>query len=159
MGGFLTKLKKIIGSDRHSDHDNNEQRGHQPVMTSDPNVRLLGVYRVEDTDEDVHLFELLIDASPKDVNVGAILQKDPALRKDNWQVAYDERYLNEDGTEVIGDYFDRNELKGDRTRITFFLYFVDFNKPLTTQYGDIILPPAADMPERLSEIIEFEPVD
>jgi len=121
-------------------------------------AQLLGVYPINDA-PDVHLFELLIHATPKDVNVSAFTQKDESLPQDSWQVAYNEHFLNEDGTNIIGTFLDQNRLTGTETRLVFFLYFVDFNKPLSSQYGDLVLPTPSSMPERLAKIIEFEPVD
>jgi len=127
-------------------------------MESNPVAQLLGVYQVKGT-SDVHLFELQINTPPKNVDVSSFAQKDDKLPKDSWQTAYDERFLNEDGTEVIGSFLEQNSLIGEKTHIVFFLYFVDFNKPLLSQYGEILLPEPSSMPDRLSRIIEFEPVD
>ena len=121
-------------------------------------AQLFGVYPINDT-PDVHLFELLIHVAPKDVNVSAFTQKDESLPQDSWQVTYNEHFLNEDGTNIVGTFLNQNRLTGTETRLVFFLYFVDFNKPLSSQYGDLVLPTPSSMPERLAKIIEFEPVD
>lgn len=40
------------------------------------------------------------------------------------------------------------------------MYFIDFNKPLLSQYGEILLPEQPSLiPDRLSKIIEFESAD
>jgi hypothetical protein len=128
------------------------------LSTTAQTAHLLGVYQIDKT-PDVHLFELLIYVSPKDVDVSAFTQKHDMLPKDSWQVAYDESFLNSDGTEVIGTFLNQDSLPGVETRIAFFMYFVDFDKPLSSQYGDIVLSPPSHVPERLLKIIEFEPVD
>jgi hypothetical protein len=127
-------------------------------MQSNLIVQLLGVYKINGT-SDVHLIELIINTSPTDVDVSSFTQKDDKLPKDSWQMAYDEHYLNEDGSEVIGTFIEQDSLIGDKTRVAFYMYFIDFRKPLLSQYGEIWLPQPSPMPERLSKIIPFEPVD
>jgi hypothetical protein len=121
-------------------------------------VQLLGVYKINGT-SDVHLIELIINTSPTDVDVSSFTQKDDKLSKDSWQTAYDEHFLNEDGSQVIGTFIEQDSLIGDKTRVAFYMYFIDFRKPLLSQYGEIWLPQPSPMPERLSKIIPFEPVD
>jgi len=127
-------------------------------MESNSIAQLLGVYKIQGT-SDVHLLELYINNLPTDVDVSFFTQKDDKLSKDSWQTAYDEHFLNEDGTQVIGTFIEQDSLIGDKTRIAFFMYFIDFRKPLLSQYGEIWLPQPSLMPERLSKIIPFEPVE
>lgn len=127
-------------------------------MQSNLLVQLLGVYKINGT-SDVHLIELNINTSPTDVDISSFTQKDDKLSKGSWQTAYDEHFLNEDGTQVMGTFIEQDNLKGDKSRIAFFMYFIDFRKPLLSQYGEIWLSQPSPMPERLSKIIPFEPVD
>jgi hypothetical protein len=127
-------------------------------MELNPIAQLLGVYKIKGNSE-VHLFELYINTSPKNVDVSSFTQKDDTLPKNSWQTAYDEHFLNEDGTKVIGSFLEQDSLTGLETRIVFFMYFVDFHKPLLSQYGEILLTEPSLLPNRLLEIIEFEPVD
>lgn len=127
-------------------------------MESNSIVQILGVYKINGT-SDVHLIELIINTSPTDVDVSSFTQKDDKLSKDSWQTAYDEHFLNEDGSQVIGTFIEQDSLIGDKTRIAFFMYFIDFCKPLLSQYGEILLPEPSTMPERLSGMIQFETVD
>lgn len=127
-------------------------------MESKLTVQLLGVYTINSV-SDIHLLELNINSSPSDVDVSSFTQKDEKLPKNSWQTAYDEHFLNDDGTEVIGTYLEHDSLIGDKTRIAFFMYFIDFNKPLLSQYGEIQLSIATPIPDRLLKIIDFEPVD
>ncbi|SOC45089.1 hypothetical protein [Ureibacillus acetophenoni] len=119
-------------------------------------VEVIGVYEVN---EDVHLIELKIDTKPSDVNVEGFTQEIEGVSKDDWQVAYDEYYLNDEGSKVIGDFFNKPAEDLTPTRIAFFLYFVDFTTPLLTPFGKVNLPSPLHMPERLKDIIEFEEVD
>jgi hypothetical protein len=128
-------------------------------MESNSIVQLLGIYNTKGI-SDIHLLELNINTSPKDVDVSSFTQKDDTLPKDSWQTPYDEHFLNDDGTEVIGTFLEQDSLTGVKTRIAFFMYFIDFNKPLLSQYGEILLPEQPSLiPDRLSKIIEFESAD
>lgn len=46
-------------------------------------VQLLGVYKIKGT-SDIHLFELIINTSPTDVDVSSFTQKMIPLPKDSW---------------------------------------------------------------------------
>ncbi|MCL2679184.1 MAG: hypothetical protein FWF18_02705 [Dehalococcoidia bacterium] len=121
-------------------------------------VNLIGVYQINKM-ADVHLIEMMINQSPIEVDVSSFTQKNDELSEDEWQTAYDEHYLNKDGEEVIGRFGDQHSLsKFNFTRIAFFMYFVDFNKPLLTQYGEVLLEKPIYMPERLLKIIDFIPI-
>ena len=69
-------------------------------MESKPIAQLLGVYKINGA-SDVHLLEFIFNISPTDIDVSSFTQEDDKLPKDSWQTAYDERFLNHDGT----DYF------------------------------------------------------
>jgi hypothetical protein len=119
-------------------------------------VEVLGVYEVN---EDVHLIEIKVETKPSVVNVEDFTQEVEEVPEEDWQVAYDEYYLNDEGNEVIGDFFNKPTEDLSPTRITFFLYFVDFSIPLSTPYGKVSLPSSTQIPNRLKYIIEFEEVD
>ncbi len=119
-------------------------------------VEIIGVYEVN---EDVHLIEIKVDTKPSDLNVDGFTQEIEGVSEDDWQVAYDEYYLNDDGSKVIGDFFNRPKEEISSTRIVFFLYFVDFSIPLSTPFGKVNLPSPQQMPIRLKDIIEFEEAD
>lgn len=119
-------------------------------------VEIFGVYAVN---EEVHLIEVTIHKKPSEVNVEGFTQETPGVSRDNWQVAYDEYYLNEQGDKVIGDYFEKPINDESPTRLTFFLYFLDLSLPLLTPFGQVDLPTASPMPQRLKDIIEFENAD
>lgn len=121
-------------------------------------LQVIGVYKVKEN-ADVHLVELIIPATPSDVQVDDITQEIPNEPKDNWQVAYDEHYLNLKGDKIIGDYFKLPKDNIAPTRVAFFLYFLDFSRPILTQFGEVKLPQPTDIPDRLKQIISFENVD
>ena len=120
-------------------------------------VTLIGVYVVPG-EENTYLIELAIKQSPALIDIGSILQKDDGKNKRDWQTAYDERYLDENGETIIGDFFNHKTLSGDTTRVVFFMYLESLDKPLSTPYGDIPLGNATEIPARLATI-DYSPMD
>lgn len=118
---------------------------------------LIGIYTIPNHN-DVKLIELVIDENIADFDPRQITQEQKGQDKLDWQTAYDEKYLNDEGNKIIGDDFDKpNGLT--RFRLVFFFHYLDFNKPLICQYGLINIKQATDLPDRLSKIIEYEPID
>jgi hypothetical protein len=72
------------------------------------------------------------------------------------QVAYDEGFLTLDGTELISRYKKPDDVD---LRIAFFLHFFDPSKPITTSYGELNIDKVEKMPERLSRLVPYRPVD
>ena len=121
-------------------------------------ITIIGVYPMSDN-EDVHLIEATINVPASQFDVGDFTQEIPSEPEENWQVAYDEHYLNQTGTQVIGDFISKPTDEEEITRLAFFLYFVNFAQPLQTPFGSVPLPKPRSMPERLTKIIEFEDAD
>lgn len=120
--------------------------------------KVIGVYTVAE-EPNVHLVELELQEKPSLIGVGSFTQENPNIPRDNWQIAYDEYYLNAEGEKVIGNY---NSLPGKDdipTRLTFFMYYLDFSIPLQSQFGELVLPGASPMPDRLSKIITYVAAD
>ena len=117
-------------------------------------IQLIGVYKTNET-SNIYLLEFIINSSPIDVDVSSFVQKDDTISKESWQTAYDEHFLNDDGTKVIGTFLNQESLTGDKTRMVFFMYFIDLNKPLISQYGEIQLTNLSPVPDRLLKIIKF----
>ena len=121
-------------------------------------LNIIGVYEIEGH-KDVHLIELQINEKPSLIDVGQFTQENPSQPKDDWQVAYDEYYLNSIGDKVIGDFLNLPLNDNIPTRLIFFLYFINFDLPLITQFGVVELQSAIKLPKRLESIITFEDVD
>lgn len=121
-------------------------------------VKVIGIYKIQEND-DVHLIELEINEKPSIIDVGKFTQETPNVQREDWQVAYDEHYLTSAGDKVIGDYLRLPENDKSPTRLTFFLYFINFELPLLSQFGEIELMCATLLPERLKNIITFEDAD
>jgi hypothetical protein len=72
------------------------------------------------------------------------------------QVAYDEGFLTLDGTELISRY---KKPENEDLRIAFFLHFFDPSKPVNTSYGELKVEKIESMPERLTQLVPYRPVD
>ena len=120
-------------------------------------VEIVGVYAVKRSPK-VKLIECIIDCPPSQVDVSKFIHPIDNMPKSSWQTAYDEHYLNENGTEIIGGFCD---IPTDIlfTRLVFFLHFVNLENPLLSQFGKLRLPTASSMPDRLKNLIKHVPVD
>ena len=72
------------------------------------------------------------------------------------QAAYDEAFLSLDGTTVLSRF---RPPEVEPLRLAFFLHYFDPNKPLTTSYGQLPVPPMQKMPERLQALLPYQPID
>lgn len=130
-------------------------------------VEIIGVYRLEkdhikDCDEmdnpenaeNAMIIEMVVRKPLCEFDLMEITQTDKSLPKDDWQVVYDETFLNESGTEVIDEEIVFNS--GHETiRFVFFFHYLDFDKPMQTSFGDVPLKPPTTLPARLRGKIEY----
>jgi hypothetical protein len=96
------------------------------------------------------LLEILINNIDANFYISAFGQEDSD------QAPYMEVYLNEDGTEVISDL---HQPETDTLRIAFYLHYFDAQKKLESCYGPIDVPPIKEIPDRLKNLVPYEPVD
>jgi hypothetical protein len=147
-----------------------------------PNVKVLGVYKVEVSNE---LFNSVMESKYGGIQLPVKQGKEAekAVRDElssiylleilidnpdekfkmgdikqsgSDQVAYDEAYLSTDGQAIISH---AKRPLGNSIRVAFFLHFFDPQKPLLTSYGEISVPRVEEMPTRLKEIMPYRPVD
>ena len=104
---------------------------------------VLGVYKLEGTDEPVHLIEVAISGSFGDVDWGSITQPNSEQPSSNWQVPYDERSVG--------------NLPDGRTRGVFFFHYLELDQPLQSAYGSLPLPAAKARPAHLDGIDYEQP--
>jgi hypothetical protein len=118
-------------------------------------IDIVGVYPV-DAKEPCHLVELWVRGLAGVLDFGQFTQELPGQPRSNWQVAYDERVLNDDGTGALGHRFPfQVACKGD-LRVGFFFHYLDVSRPLLAPTGSIQLPKPTEMPARL-EFFNYEP--
>ena len=118
---------------------------------------LNGIYTVEGK-PDVHLIELSIDHPPEAVDMAKITQEVEGVTNGSWQSPWDEKYLDERGEAVIGDWIELPTGQ-TQTRLLFFFHFLNFDKPLLTPFGELRLTSPSTMPARLKDLIVYEEPD
>ena len=121
-----------------------------------PTLEIIGVHKVP-AEEPVHLIEILIRNLDGPFSLIDVTQEWPGEDQSNWQVAFDERVLNSDGTAVL---FDPGRLEQNRperwigdVRFVFFFHFLNFELPLKTPFGDVVVPSATNRPPRLDFMV------
>lgn len=97
---------------------------------------IVGVHPVK-ADEPVHLIELFVEGDLNDFDIGDVTQEVAGQRRNNWQVPYDERVL---------------EQSEECSRIAFFFHYLDLQKPLLTPSGLVLVPEPTAVPARLQDI-------
>lgn len=144
-----------------------------------PSIEVLGVYRLSITEallqeqaailsistreckeqlESIALIEVLIKNRDAQFKCGDFTQRQVGVSRENWQAAWAEAYLSVDGEALVVDRWNAPP-QVDDFRCTFFLHFYQPGKPLITSYGECKCPAIDEMPERLSRLVPFEPVD
>jgi hypothetical protein len=123
-------------------------------MMAKTKLEILGVYPIE-AQEPVHIVELVIHNSKGKVDLFKITQELPGQPASNWQVPYDEKFLDEEGQKVIADDYQVRsmpEIWNGEVRLVFFFHYLDLRKKLLTPFGKIRLPKESPKPDRLSFI-------
>jgi len=118
-------------------------------------IDVIGVYPVEESHEPCHLVELIIHGHGQ-FRVGDVTQEAPDQPSTNWQVPYDEHFVDADGG--VGAPIDLGapiHLNGPK-RIAFFFHCLALDRPLLTPAGAITLPTPSSRPPRLL-FLRYEP--
>lgn len=118
-------------------------------------IKLIGIYDV-DENPDITLLELTIDKKANEIDIGEFTQEIENEPRPNWQAPFSEKYLDKDGIKIIGDDINLPAIITDNTRLTFFFYFLDINKPLITPFGQLLLTQKIAQPNRIKNLIVFE---
>lgn len=118
-------------------------------------VNLIGLYSVDENSE-ITLVELLINKKANEIDLGEFTQPVDNQPRMNWQAPFSEKYLNQEGTKIIGDEYSIPEGSNETTRLIFSIYFLDVNKSLLTPFGPLELTKKIIQPKRINELIKFE---
>jgi hypothetical protein len=154
----------------------------------EPTIKVLGIYRLDVTDElfreqhsilypdslgvsraiseleirqqleSVVLVEALVLDRDSQFDVDDFTQAQLDTPRERWQVAWAEAYLSHDGTCLAVERWSPAPESGD-LRIAFFIHCWDPTLPLLSSYGEIDCPQPQPMPDRLAQLVPFEPVD
>ena len=123
-------------------------------MARDLRIEVVGVYPVQ-APERCHLVELLVHKADVEFDIGSITQEVRGQPKENWQVPWDEHFLEHDKERVINSENPDSPPAQTKFRVVFFFHHLKLSLPLKTALGDIDLPAPSAMPERL-EYIQYE---
>jgi hypothetical protein len=121
-------------------------------MTS---ARIIGAYRLPST-EPCHLVELEITGVTDAIDLSEITQVVPGQPRSNWQVPYDEQYLDVSGNRPMNPSKPWAKPQEPDFRLASFFHYLDFSKPLMTPFGKMELPKPRRKPRRLG-FVEYEP--
>ena len=72
------------------------------------------------------------------------------------QAAYDESYFDQSGTQQIDE---PDKTSNGPCRLCFYLHFVDLKVPLEINGKFLRLPAPSEMPKRLAEVLEYQPLN
>jgi len=102
--------------------------------------------------ESVVLIELLVTRHGHPFDVMDIEQKGTD------QAPYRDTFLSPDGSKVLAEE-PLDPLEDDTYRLAFYMHYYDSTQPLNTSFGPVDCPSPTPMPERLTKMVPFEPVD
>jgi hypothetical protein len=99
--------------------------------------------QIRDWFDNLYLIEVEVDPPDRSfIDDHPPTQEIKGVPQDNWQVAYDERAMDEDGRSWA-----------------FFLHFVDLKQPLITKAGRVPLPPPTPLPKKLADLLAKQPYE
>jgi hypothetical protein len=108
--------------------------------------------------ESTVLVEVLVRGRDKRFDVGGFSQAQDGVPRENWQAAWAEVYLSEDGERLLVARWGEAP-NVDSFRVAFFIHYWDAAKPLLTSFGEVACPAVKKMSERLRKLVPYEPVD
>jgi len=110
---------------------------------------VVGVHPVEAA-EPCHLIELTIEDAPRPIDVGRITQRLRGQPRSNWQVPWDEHFLDPSGQAALDPDRPEEPPPTGVVRVAFFFHYLDVSRPLLSPWGKLTLPPVSDRPPRLA---------
>ena len=130
--------------------------GHYALVVN-PEVRILGVHPVDGVDG-CFLIESIITGATAQPDFGQMTQLREDRDHSNWQVAYDEKLLDDDGELVVADlYLTRVAHWPNRARVAFFFHDLDPDRTLSTPFGNSAIPSPTPRPARLAMLVYEAP--
>lgn len=94
------------------------------------------------------LVEVFVHNRDERFDVGDFVQPQHGMPRENWQAAWAEAYLSEDGEELMVERWGEPP-KADSFRVAFFIHWWNPANAIQTSYGEIVCPMVKEMPERL----------
>lgn len=107
--------------------------------------------------ESTVLVEVLIRGCDERFDIGDFSQPQDGIPRDNWQAAWAEAYLSEDGEGLLVERWG-DAPKDGSFRAAFFIHSWNPAAQLETSYGKVSCPIVKKMSERLQKLVPYEPV-
>lgn len=107
--------------------------------------------------ENTVLIEVIVHNSDNTFEITDFTQRNKKIPKENWQVAWAETYLDEFGENLVVERWS-NPPNTQKLRIAFFIHEWNDEIPLSSSYGDFTCPKPEVMPDRLINLVPYEPV-
>ena len=109
--------------------------------------------------ESVVLIEVLVHNRDARLKMGEFAQPRQGVDDpDDWQVAWAEAFLSLDGKCLAVPRWSEAPEVGD-LRVAFYIHYWRPDVALMTSYGPVACPKPQSMPERLRQLVPYEPVD
>jgi hypothetical protein len=103
------------------------------------------------------LVEAIVRNRDDRFDIGQFTQPQDGVPQQNWQVPWAEAYLTPDGQALAVDRWSDPPASGN-LRVAFFMHLWQPDKPLRSSYGEVTCPAVQKMPERLAQLVPYEPV-
>jgi hypothetical protein len=112
-------------------------------------IEVVGVHPVE-ASEPCHVIELQVEDAGASFDLAAMTQDLPGEPRDNWQVPWDEQFLEVGGGMPLEPADWRARAPTGVFRVVFFFHYLDPGRPLLSPAGPLSLPRATPLPPRLA---------
>jgi len=86
------------------------------------------------------LIELEISPDNEEFDWDTVTQEDPSIHRNNWQAAFQETKLDDEGT-----------------RWAFYFHYLDVSRPLLTATGQLSIPATTPVPSHLQHLKYVSP--
>jgi hypothetical protein len=103
--------------------------------------------------------EVLVSYPDERFDMIEFVQQDSATAPGFGQVAWNETYLSEDGSELISGYPSREIPKLSKFRVVFVIHSWQEGQTLYSPYGELAYPEMEPLPERIWCFAPYERVD
>lgn len=112
-------------------------------------LAIVGVYPVA-SPEPCHLIEIAVSHCQTNLDICSITQAAEGQPRSNWQVPYDECFLDVAGKQSICPVRSDEQPDVDQFRLAFFFHDLDLTRPLQTPAGNLDLLSETPLPDRLA---------
>jgi hypothetical protein len=114
---------------------------------------------IEDELGSAAYLEVLVSYPDERFDIIRFVQQDSSAAPGFGQVAWNETYLSEDGSELISGYPSKEIPKLSRFRVVFVIHSWQEGQTLYSPYGELAYPEMEQLPERIWRLAPYERLD